>query len=300
MFVCCSHIIITFAQTKYEGMNIIDCERMMVNGVAAQKDVKMEFTPGKYFTTVNTIILIVGQGSMMLEIDFVKYELRRNSILTVSPLSTVSCLAMSDDFLCSFVTYDHDFAVEVMVRPEPAYMDFIRNYPAGTIDNGRFDDLNASIGNVAYFLYDNKGSHRAMIAKNIVQAILMECYDVVIEKFMPATTTTMTRQNELFVEFIHLVFEYGAKEREVAFYADKLCITPRYLSKIVHNISNETAKDIINRHCIQEIKTLLRSTNDSLQSISLQLEFPDQSFFTRYFKKLAGMTPKEFRAAVTV
>ena len=277
-------------------MNIIECEQMMAEGVVAQKDVKMEFTTGKYFTVMNTTILIVGQGSMTLEIDFVKYELKRNSILTISPQATVRCLDVSDDFLCSFVTYDHDFAVDVMVRPEPAYMDFIRNYPMGTIDNGRFDALNASIGNVAYFLYENKGSHRTLIVKNTVQAILMECYDVVIEKFLPTTTTTMTRQNELFVEFIHLVFEYGAKEREVAFYADKLCITPRYLSKIVHNISKETAKDIINRHCIQEIKTLLRSTNDTLQSIAMRLDFPDQSFFTRYFKKLAGMTPKEFRA----
>ncbi len=278
-------------------MNIIGSEQVMPDGVTAQKDVKIEFTRGKYFSAQNTTVLIVGQGSMTLEIDFVKYELMRNSILTISPQATVRCLDASEDFLCSYITYNHDFAVDVMVRPEPSYMDFIRNYPIGTIDNGRLEAINASIGNVTYFLYENKGSHRMLIVKNTVQAILMECYDVIFEKIMPDTTTTMNRQNELFVEFIHLVFEYGAKEREVAFYADKLCITPRYLSKIVHNISKETAKDIINRHCIQEIKTLLRSTNDSLQSIAASLDFPDQSFFTRYFKKLAGMTPKEFRMA---
>lgn len=291
-----SPILANFAGNKQKDMNIAECNRMMTCGVAAQKDAKVELAKGHYFTANNTTLLIVGQGSMLLEIDFVKYELKRNTIVSISPKSTVRCLEVSDDFTASFITCNHEFSVDVMVRPEPAFMDFIRSYPVGTVEDARFDMLNTGIGNVAYFLYENNGNHRIQIAKNIVQAILMEVYDVISDHYMPNTSTVMSRQNELFIEFIHLVYEYGDKEREVAFYADKLCITPRYLSKIVHNISKDTAKDIINRHCIQEIKTLLRSTNDSLQAIAMQLEFPDQSFFTRYFRKYVGMTPKDFRA----
>ncbi len=291
-------LLANFATNNRQRMNITECDNMMTVGVAAQKDAKVEIAKGQYFTANNTTLLIVGQGYMLLEIDFVQYELKRNTIASISPKSTVRCLEVSDDFTASFITCNHEFSVDVMVRPEPAFMDFIRTYPVGTIEENRSNVLNDGIGNVAYFLYENTGSHKIQIAKNIVQAILMEVYDVISDHLMPNTSTTMSRQNELFIEFIHLVYKYGDKEREVSFYADKLCITPRYLSKIVHNISKETAKDIINRHCIQEIKTLLRSTNDSLQSIAMQLEFPDQSFFTRYFRKYVGMTPKDFRACV--
>lgn len=250
----------------------------------------------KYSTNENSILLFVRQGMAHLEINFIQYELKEDSIITIVPKSTIKCIDCSDDFCCSFLTFDRDFAVEAITRPEPAYMDFVHSYPLGIMPKHRVEPTHASIANIVYFLYQNEGKHRMLIVKNIVQGMLLEHYDVIKEKFLENKPKAISRQNELFMQFIHLVYQYGDKQREVAFFADKLCITTRYLASIVRNIAHETAKDIIDRHCVQEIKTLLRTTNQSIQSISIELEFPDQSFFTRYFKKQTGMTPKEFRA----
>lgn len=276
-------------------MNISAFHKMMVNGVAAGKDVELQFSKGKYHSVEDTVILFVEKGCAQIEIDFIPYRLQSGSVVTVSPKSTVRCTEVSEDLCGAFLAFDHSFAVEAMPRPEPAFLDFIRSYPLGEIPANRLQPINAGIGNVAYFLYENEGTHRIQIVKNIVQGILFELYDTILAKFLKSKPAEVNRLNEHFMQFIHLVYEYGDKEREVAFYADRLCITPRYLSKIVHTTTGETAKDIINRHCIQEIKALLRTSNDSLQTIALQLHFPDQSFFTRYFKKMTGMTPTEFR-----
>ena len=80
-------------------------------------------------------------------------------------------------------------------------------------------------------------------------------------------------------------------------YADQLCITTRYLSSILQDLTGHTPKELIDARCIQEIKMLLRTTNLTMQEIALRLDFPDQSFFSRYFKKNTGMTPAEYRAA---
>ncbi len=277
-------------------MDILDCNKMMVNGIVAQQETMLQFPVGRYLRTGNIIILFVNQGTMRIEIDFTMYELKGNSILSIVPKSTIKCIEQSEDFRCSFFSFDKEFAIDAIPRPEPAYMDFIRRYPLGVLPEDRSKIIHAGIGNVAYFLYENNGKHRTLIARNIIQDILLEIYDVVKMKFLENKKKVIDRQNELFMRFIHLVYEYGDKEREVAYYADKLCITTRYLAGILRNIAHETPKEVIDRHCIQEIKTRLRITNDSLQSIALQLNFPDQSFFTRYFKKYTGMTPKEFRA----
>ncbi len=277
-------------------MNILDCKKMMVNGIAAQKDVRLEIPTGKYLKNEDTIVLFVRGGVAHLEIDFTLYELKEDSQMTIVPKSTIRCLDISDDFRGSFISYNHEFAVDAIPRPEPAYLDFIRSYPLGTLPKHRVEPTHAGIGNITYFLYDTDGKHRIQIARNIVQGMFLELYDVVKAKFLEDKPKVVNRQNELFMQFIHLVYAHGDKQREVTFYADQLCITTRYLASIVRNVAHETPKEIIDRHCVQTIKSLLRTTNQSIQSISIDLRFPDQSFFTRYFKKLTGMTPKEFRA----
>lgn len=277
-------------------MDILNCSKLMTNGIACQKNVKFEFPKGKYIRNENIILLFIRKGMAHLEINFIQYELKEGTIITIVPKSTIKCIDCSEDFRCSFLSFDREFAIEAIPRPEPAYMDFIRSYPSGAIPEHRIESTHAGIVNIEYFLYHNEGKHRMQIVKNIVQAMLLELYDVLKAKFLENKPKTINRQNELFMQFIHLVYQYGDKQREVAFFADKLCITTRYLASIVRNIAHETAKDIIDRHCVQEIKTLLRTTNQSIQSISMELEFPDQSFFTRYFKKVTGMTPKDFRA----
>lgn len=92
------------------------------------------------------------------------------------------------------------------------------------------------------------------------------------------------------------IHNFCPKEREVGFYADKLHITSRYLSSITQNVADKSAKYIIDKHAIQRIKIMLKYSNMSIQDISYELNFPDQSFFARYFKKHTGMTPLEYRA----
>ena len=66
---------------------------------------------------------------------------------------------------------------------------------------------------------------------------------------------------------------------------------------MIQDLTGHTPKELIDTRCIQEIKMLLRTTDLTMQEIALRLDFPDQSFFSRYFKKNTGMTPAEYRTA---
>ncbi len=240
-------------------------------------------------------LLLVRQGNLSVEIDFTRYDVSQNMTIMFAPKTLVRYIGCSDDLSCSILSFDHDEAVEAMPRPDPEFMDFMRRYPKGKVPAQRADAIHLNMADIAYFLYQNNGEHRISIVRNIIQNIIFEMYDAIKVQFLAIGPNTVNRQGELFMQFIHLVYEYGAREREVAFYCSKLCITPRYLARILRELSHETPKKIIDRHCIQEIKKRLRTTNDSVQAIAIDLRFPDQSFFTRYFKKQTGMTPKDFR-----
>ena len=104
-----------------------------------------------------------------------------------------------------------------------------------------------------------------------------------------------TRHKRVFENFVELVEKYHNTERSMGFYADKLCITPKYLSKIIKNVSGFSAPDIINKYVILEAQHLLRHTDMSIKEIADQLNFPNQSFFYKYFKVHTGQTPNAYR-----
>lgn len=104
-----------------------------------------------------------------------------------------------------------------------------------------------------------------------------------------------TRHKHVFEMFIDLVEKYHNKERSVSFYADKLCISSKYLSQIIKNVSGFSAPDIINKYVILEAQHLIRHTDMSIKEIADQLNFPNQSFFYKYFKSHTGITPNSYR-----
>ena len=104
------------------------------------------------------------------------------------------------------------------------------------------------------------------------------------------------RNEEYFRKFIELLSDHYKKERSVNFYARQLCITPKYLTTIIKQISGKPVSDWIAHFVLLEAQSLLKYTNMSIQEISYHLNFPNQSFFGCYFKRLTGMSPSQYKA----
>lgn len=104
-----------------------------------------------------------------------------------------------------------------------------------------------------------------------------------------------SRNRMIFENFMKLVAEYHIKYRNVGFYAEKLCLTPKYLSKLVKMTSGRSAPDWIDAYVILEAKNLLKNSNVSIKEIVYTLNFPNQSVFYKFFKMRTGMTPSQYR-----
>ncbi len=104
-----------------------------------------------------------------------------------------------------------------------------------------------------------------------------------------------TRKEVVFQNFYKLLMENFRKERNVEFYAEKMFITPKHLSSTVKAVSGNSPSKWISSFVVQETKLLLQTTNMSMQEIANTLNFPNQSFFSKYFRHYTGLTPKEYR-----
>ena len=104
-----------------------------------------------------------------------------------------------------------------------------------------------------------------------------------------------TRAESIFANFIGLVEKNFRVERRVGWYAEKLCITPKYLSETVKLVSKKTPNDWIDSYVTLEIRVLLKNSSKSIKEIASDLNFPTQSFLGKYFKEHVGLSPSQYR-----
>lgn len=136
--------------------------------------------------------------------------------------------------------------------------------------------------------------HQKEIVDSLIQAFLYEFHDA-MERFGKFATPTYSSSERLFKEFLHLLVSSYPKPRMVAVYADKLHVTPKYLSAVCKEISGETASDIINQYVIKDVLYLLKKSEKSIKEIVNELDFPNMSFFGKYVKRYIGVSPKQYR-----
>lgn len=105
----------------------------------------------------------------------------------------------------------------------------------------------------------------------------------------------VSRAHELFDQFMTLLHAYHDRERSIQFYADKMCLTPKYISGMIKSYSGKCALNWINEYVVLEAKMMLRYTAMTVQEISDSLNFPTQSAFGKYFKQQVGVSPKQYR-----
>lgn len=106
---------------------------------------------------------------------------------------------------------------------------------------------------------------------------------------------SQSREQRLFTNFIQLVSLHAPQQHTIDFYASQLYLSPRYMSTLVKKVSGRAAKEWIDDAIITRIKIELKHSDKTIVQIADSMNFPNPSFFSKYFKRLTSMTPAEFR-----
>ena len=133
--------------------------------------------------------------------------------------------------------------------------------------------------------------------RHLAQAYLCVQYSNDIDLFepdMPDSEKAISRQHALFRKFVDLLGEHSNRELEVQYYARELGITPKYLSALCIEYSGKNASAWIDDYVISRVKFLMEEHRYNVKEISEVMNFPTQSFFGRYFKRVTGMSPRAY------
>lgn len=128
-----------------------------------------------------------------------------------------------------------------------------------------------------------------------IVAAMMYHYDGLYRKHIDLVKASQSREQTIFDRFIYLVNQHATREHQIGFYADKMCLTEHHLGTVIRQASGITAKEWIDRALIEHIKIELKYSDKPIVQISEEMNFPNPSFFSKYFKRLTNQTPLEYK-----
>lgn len=211
---------------------------------------------------------------------------------------------MSTDFAFMQMTLDATIYNQIMldhIRIEPNWylkQEYIKENPIFPINAVSVNFLETYFHLMALQLQDRPSDYRTQIIMTLAKAGTMEILNymdkLAVIDDLKDMRASANQSDYTFHEFTRLLQEYP-HEREVQWYAEKLDITPKYLSEICKSRSGKSASEWIAEVTVSELKHYLRNTTMPIRDIAAVMEFPNASFFCQYTKKHTGMTPNQFR-----
>ena len=234
-------------------------------------------------------------GSAVVKIDMTEFALENPcNLIILAPGQIVSIDKISPDFDADIILMSKRFVEGLMVFVN-GRVPFRLNNPQGSAVE-HFDENEVAsdiiFKAVRNILKDKENPYRLQVVQHILMALFYSSERV---RNVEPEAAARTNADVITKEFLSIVKENFRKERQLKFYSDALCITPRYLSRVVKECTGASAAEWIERAVVLQARALLKSTNMTVQQISDELNFPSQTFFGKYFKRRVGMSPKEYR-----
>lgn len=256
---------------------------------------KMEttiFKIGQPYRLQEGRIAIITNGRARVLINLIEYIFRPNYISLIAPGSIIQIIETSQDFDAHMMAIEQNFLP--VSGKEEFFAHFLQRKKNLLLPLTSTEQV--QIENFITVMWDvlQEPIFRKEVIQHLLAGLLYNIEYIAKNKGQ-SESSPLTHQNDIFQRFISLVNTYSKTERNVSFYADKLCLTPRYLNTVIRQASQQTVMDWINQSIILEAKVLLKHSNRLVYQISDELNFPNPSFFSKFFKRMTGITPQEYQ-----
>lgn len=238
------------------------------------------------------------KGSVDITINLTRWNVKQNTYLISLPENIIGVNSVSDDFEGYVILFSMAYLRKISINLKdvlPYYM-YVRSHPCFNVGSLNVKKMTQFYNLIYSSLKDENSSRKGEIIKGLVTSILFKISEDLDEFGLKTIATAKTKSKEYyFLKFMDLLLLNFREQHHVGFYADKLALTPKYLSALIKDTSGLSVPQWINNYVIVEAKTLLKSSDMNINQIADYLNFPTSSFFSKYFRHHTGIAPRDYR-----
>jgi len=242
------------------------------------------------------LVALCTKGQAHYTVDTQEQIVNKNDVIIITDRHVVDNCTVSSDLegMCMMISVKFFYEVVRNVSEVSSLLLFAKNHPVVTLEKHE-----AEMFKSYFYLMKNKAADTENhFRRDVVRTLMLAMvYDLgnVIYRDQQFNTQRRTRADAIFTKFIQMVEENFKHERRIGWYANQLCITPKYLSETVKQASKRTPNEWIDNYVTLEVRVLLKNSTKTIKEIATELCFPNQSFLGKFFKKHVGISPSAYR-----
>ena len=243
------------------------------------------------------LIVICTEGIAQFDYDGQQIRLHKDDLFLYMAHSVVTNFMSSSDFNCRQIWFSRGELWNINKYGEVSLSDlpYLKRHPIMHLTEDDVKLLDDYFQLLCRRMRDPRPVLYSNIVRSLVSTMMLEILSMMRRQEPENTVTTGVHRQRLANEFMRLVEQSDGRIRKVDDIANQLNITPKYLSTLLKETMNRRPSEMIHFYTLKAIEHRLRYTDMTMQEIANDLNFANASFFGKYFKEHAGMTPLDFR-----
>lgn len=239
-----------------------------------------------------TSVLIATAGRTTGRINLLPCDIQAPSMVVIRAGSIMQYGSMSDDFRGHVILMSENFSESLNLKESLPVLMATNENPVIPLKESELRPLLHYLDMMRGAILKSDNPYRMEVARNLTRAFF---YGGGFYFHKLGQRTEKNRAERTVGEFLRLLDAHFKQHRSIEFYADRMGLSPKYMSAMIKRHSGKSAGKWIDDRIIVEAKALLKSTNMTVQQIADEFDFPEQSSFGKYFKRQTGMSPKAYR-----
>ena len=245
-------------------------------------------------------IIHIYNGSCDITVNLEKKRIVKNDIMVVLPGQIFEIIKFTKDFEVKAVFVDSEMIIEAgyHIKSQNLIEFLSPQYPKIiSLDRKTARDVKYNFMKIYTFIFKNDNVFSDELVIHHLSILMYELGNFYHHMVNSSENYIPNRKDEIGKQFILLVGTHFRESREVQFYADKLFVSRKHLTKVITEVLKKSPKTIISEAVILEAKVLLKNPNFTISDVANLLNFSDLSIFNKFFKKITGLSPSEFKNA---
>lgn len=240
-------------------------------------------------------VIFCEKGDARGSVNLIPYSLKPGGMLIVLPGHIMESYEVSEDFEGTHIFMSELFLSRLDIGDGYKFYDEVERNPYIQMDQRSSEAIEKYVvmcRAMLEFKDENPNTEESL-------RLLTKLFFLMMGWFLHQKAFSQSlsdRPSDTVGRFINLVKKHYHEHRDVEFYAGEMNMTAKYLSAVVKKTSGKTPLEWIENYVILDAKAQLSSTMNTVQQITYNLHFPTQSFFGRYFKRVVGVSPTDYRA----
>ena len=275
---------------NHQELDYTDGELAIINNLT--------FSSRMHATQIDMVFVVIcSQGELRFEMAGSEYVIAKDDVFVGYPNAIYNHFETTPDLKCRLLCLTKSLLQEMLYPNQGIWNKtlFLKKHYAFHLSDQEVTMQNCMNTVLVYNLKSNKTTFRKEIIHSLVQCIIFELCRT-LSTFVQTENTQETNQRKiLFDRFISYLSASEIKKKPLSEYADKLCVSTRYLTMVCREVSGRTAYEWICDYVQNDVRFYLLHTNLSIKEIAVKLGFCNLSFFGKYVRENLGKSPSEFR-----